>query len=281
MSSIRRSVQVMDLLSRRGPLGVRAVAQQLSLPLGSVHRILIDLAAEAIVERTPDGEWELSYRLLTITGLQLDRLEFSRLARPYCERIAEATRETVNVSALSGGTGVCIDKVRGNEGMQLDARIGSRGPLYCGGSGKAMLAYISPDEQQRILDSPLAPLTPNTITDPSELKREIARIRRRGYSIDNEEVVLGVHCVGMPILDRSGWAVGGISITGPAPKVPGPALDGLVAKLNEVCGHVSRRLGYSGTWPPVEGPDAEPRAATGPSGATPDKTRRVRRPVSA
>ena len=60
------------------------------------------------------------------------------------------------------------------------------------------------------------PLTPNTITDPPELLREIERIRQRGYSIDNEEVVLGVHCVGMPILDRSGRAVGGISITGPA-----------------------------------------------------------------
>jgi len=282
MSSIRRSVQVIDLLARRGPLGVRAVAQQLALPLGSVHRILVDLAAEAIVERTPSGEWELSYRLLTITGLQLDRLEFARLARPYCERIAEATRETVNVSAVSGMTGVCIDKVRGTEGMQLDARIGSRGPLYCGGAGKAMLAYISPDEQQRVIDSLLAPLTPNTITDPIALKREITRIRQRGYSIDNEEVVLGVHCVGMPILDRAGRAVGGISITGPAPKVPGPALDELVAKLSDACGHVSRRLGYGGHWPPVveATPDAR-TAARGLGGEGREKTRRVRRIVSA
>ena len=36
MSSITRSVQAMDLLARKGPLGVRAVAQQLGLPLGSV-----------------------------------------------------------------------------------------------------------------------------------------------------------------------------------------------------------------------------------------------------
>lgn len=282
MSSIRRSVQVIDLLARRGPLGVRAVARQLALPLGSVHRVLIDLAAEAIVERTPSAEWELSYRLLTITGLQLDRLEFARLARPYCERIAEATRETVNVSAVSGMTGICIDKVRGTEGMQLDARIGSRGPLYCGGAGKAMLAYISPDEQQRVVDSPLAPLTPNTITDPLELKREIARIRQRGYSIDNEEVVLGVHCVGMPILDRAGRAVGGISITGPAAKVPGPGLDGLVEMLSSACGHVSRRLGYGGHWPPVA--EAAPDARTAGRILSDDgraKTRRVRRIVSA
>ncbi len=261
MSSVRRSVQVMDLLARRGPLGVRAVAQQLALPLGSVHRILVDLAAESVAERTPTGEWALSFRLHTIAGLQLDRLEFARLARPYCERIAEATRETVNVSAVSGLMGVCVDKVRGTEGMQLDARIGSRGPLYCGGAGKAMLSYLSRDEQERVLAAPLTALTQNTITDPAELAREIVRIRQRGFAIDNEEVVLGVHCVGMPILDRSGRAIGGISISGPAPKLPGAGLDALVARLGDACGHVSRRLGYGGAWPPLDA--ASPAAPSG------------------
>ena len=122
MSSINRSIQVMELLARKGPLGVRAAAQLLSLPVGSVHRILLDLAEENVVMRTADGGWELSHRLLEITGLQLDRVDFPRLAHPFCERIAEVTKETVNVNALNGLTAVCIDKVRGNEGMQLDMR---------------------------------------------------------------------------------------------------------------------------------------------------------------
>src|SRR5215212_1869867 len=126
MSSINRSIQAMELLARKGPLGVRAVAQQLSLPVGSVHRMLLDLEEERVAERTPDGGWVLSNRLFEITGLQLDRVEFPRLAHPFCERIAEATKETVNVNVTSGLTAVCVDKVRGNEGMQLDWRIGSR-----------------------------------------------------------------------------------------------------------------------------------------------------------
>ena len=91
MSSITRSVQAMDLLARKGPLGVRAVAQQLQLPLGSVHRMLLDLAEEGVVDRTPSGEWELSFRLLEITGLQLERIDLPRLCRPFAEQIAEAT----------------------------------------------------------------------------------------------------------------------------------------------------------------------------------------------
>jgi DNA-binding IclR family transcriptional regulator len=251
MSSVRRSVQVMELLARKGPLGVRPVAQQLGLPLGSVHRLLLDLEAEGVAEKTLAGEWALSFRLLEISGMQLERIELPQLARPFADRIAEETRETVNINALHNLMGVTVDKVRGNEGMQLDMRIGSRGPLHCGGAGKAMLAFLSAEEQQQVLSQPLQQLTPKTITDRSALVDEIAQIRQRGYSLDYDEVVIGVRCVGMPILDRSGQPVGAMSVSGTSPKQPGPDLDHLVALLTEACGHVSRRLGYSGRWPLV------------------------------
>lgn len=260
MSSTRRTVMILDLLARRGPLGVRAVAKELKLPLGSVHRILLDLADEDVAERTADGDWDLAHRLFEITGRQLDRMQWPRLIRPFAEKIAEATKETVNVSALSGGFGMCIDKVRGNEGMQLDLPIGTRGPLYCGGAGKAMLA-MSEAEQERVFAAPLVSLTPHTITDHDVLRREIAAIRGRGYSLDHDEVVVGVHCVGMPILDRNGHPVGAVSISGPSPKRPGPQLDALVAMLAPACGHVSRKLGYTGPWPPVESALAPRRKA--------------------
>lgn len=250
MSSINRAIQVLDLLARKGPLGVRAVAQQLDLPLGSVHRILLDLEEENAVERTAEGGWGMGYRLLEISGLQLDRVEFPRLARPFCERIAQATKETANVNALNGLAAVCVDKVRGNEGMQLDWRIGSRGPLYCGGAAKAILAFMAPADQERVLATEMPAFTPTTITSPEDLRAELGRIRQRGYSIDNQEVVTGVFCVAVPIFDRLGRPVGAISVSGPSPKAPGEAIEPLVTMLTEACGHVSRRLGYAGAWPP-------------------------------
>ncbi|MDQ2705483.1 MAG: IclR family transcriptional regulator [Pseudomonadota bacterium] len=249
MSAITRAIQAMDLLARKGPLGVRAVAQQLDLPLGSVHRLLLDLEEEGVAERTPGGEWELSFRLMEITGIQLERIALPALARPFAEHMAEKTRETVNINMLSGYHGVCIDKVRGSEGMQLDLRIGSRGAIYCGGAGKAMLAFLPDADRQRVLAQPMVPLTPKTITDPKVLSVELDRIRERGYSIDDQEVVVGVYCVSVPIFDAKARPVGAMSITGPSPKQPGPDVLPLVEMLNEACGHVSRRLGFRGDWP--------------------------------
>lgn len=242
----------MDLLARKGPLGVRAVAQQLKLPLGSVHRMLLDLAEEDVVERTPDGEWDLSFRLIEIGGLQLDRIELPRLAHPFAERIAAATRETVNLYAVSGLTCVCVDKVRGNEGMQLDMRIGNRGPMTGGGAGKAVLAFMPEETVDRVLSEPIVGMTPSSITDPGRLRAELKRVRQRGYAIDDQEIVTGVYCVSVPILDRNGRPVGAISITGPSVKQPGPEVMPLVALLNDACGFVSKRIGYAGAWPPGE-----------------------------
>jgi DNA-binding IclR family transcriptional regulator len=250
MSSIKRTIQVLDLLARKGAMTARGVSQQLTLPVGSVHRMLVDLADEKVVERNATGAWQLSYRLLEITDLQLDGVKLPRLARPYCEAIAEQTRETVNVNVLSADGCVCVDKVRGNEGMQLDWRIGSRGPLYCGGSAKAILAFMPEAERERIIAQPRDTYTANTLIGADDLRAELGRIRKRGYSIDDQEVVMGVFCVGVPIVDRTGRPVGAISISGPSPKQPGPAIQPWVDLLNDAAGTVSRRLGYSGNWPP-------------------------------
>ncbi|WDR03462.1 IclR family transcriptional regulator [Devosia algicola] len=250
MSSVRRTIQVLDLLARKGALGVRSVAQQLDLPVGSIHRLLNDLEAEAAVERNAEGTWQLGYRLLDIVELQLDGLGFQRLARPFCEAIAAAVGETVNVNVTSGDGCVCIDKVRGNESMQLDWKVGSRGPLHCGGAAKAILAFLSDADQHRIVNAPLPRFTPNTITAASALREELERIRKRGYSIDNQEVVLGVFCVAVPIVDRTGRPVGAISVSGPSPKAPGSTVQPLVDQLSAAAGEISRRLGYAGSWPP-------------------------------
>jgi IclR family acetate operon transcriptional repressor len=256
MSSVKRAIQVLDLLSRKGPLGVRAVAQQMDLPLGSVHRLLLDLNDENVVERTADGEWEMSFRLLAIAGQQLDRTGISQMARPFAEKIADTTRETVNIYASTGLHCVCVEKVRGNERMQVDMPIGTRAGMTSGGAGKAMLAYMNPSQLEQILTEPRIASTPTTLVDRDDLVAELGRIRRRGYSIDNQEVVTGVFCVSVPIFRRGAQPAGAISITGPSFKAPGPDVRPLVGMLNEACGYVSRRLGYAGNWPPLAGEDS-------------------------
>jgi len=45
----------------------------------------------------------------------------------------------------------------------------------------------------------LPSLTENTITDEDELYEELAEIRERGYSINNQETIPGLRAIGVPI----------------------------------------------------------------------------------
>jgi len=237
---------VLDLLARRGPLGVRAIAQALELPLGSTHRLLQDLASEAVVERTPEGEWELSYRLAQIVGIQLERVQLPRLVRPILEQLASETREAAFLAVPSRDEIVYLDKVQTDLQLQLNVEAGTRRPMHCTGLGKAILAFL-PEVQleQYLAGSALRAFTPKTITDPMMLRLELERTRLRGYAVDHEEIILGVHCVAVPIFNHAGRPVGAISVAGITPKSEGDRLDALVLRLKTAGDYVSRRVGFS------------------------------------
>jgi DNA-binding IclR family transcriptional regulator len=250
MATVPRVIHVIDLLARRGPLGVRALAQALHLPLGSAHRILQDLSGEAVVERTASGEWVLSYRLLEIVGVQLERVQLPRLVRPVLEQLASDTRETAFLAVPSRDEIVYLDKVQTDLQLQLNAELGTRRPMHCTGLGKAMLAFLPHVQQEQFLaGSEFRAFTPHTITDPMMLRLELSRIRERGYALDHEEIILGVHCIAVPILNFAGHAVGAISIAGTSTKVEGERLAVLAQRMTAAGEHLSRRIGFVQTPP--------------------------------
>jgi hypothetical protein len=66
----------------------------------------------------------------------------------------------------------------------------------------------SPEERAKLLENlPLEKFTHRTITDLDLLESELERIVSTGYAIDNEEYVLGVSCVAVPVRDGEGEVV--------------------------------------------------------------------------
>lgn len=249
VSSVRRAAHLLSTLARKGPLGVRSLSRELGLPVATTQRILNDLALEAMAEQQ-DGEWVLGHRAIALGRIHIDRLDLVRIAKPYCKRIAEDVGESVNVVVRSGFLAMCIDKTSGERGaFLLDWPVGVPGPLHCGGSGKAILAFSGPSAQEAVLSRTLTPLTQFTIVDPAVLREEIRGIRARGYAIDAQEVALGVWCVGVPILDADGVAIAALSISGPSRKEVAAQIEPLVRQLSVACHKISRQFGFSGPWP--------------------------------
>jgi IclR family acetate operon transcriptional repressor len=145
MSTGKRIVQILDLLSQRGQMGVRAISQQLDVPVSSMHRLLLELAGEGVIERLQDGEWDMSYRMLAITSNQLERMELPILAQPFCTAISEKTNESTKVNGLMGLATVCLLRVSGNKGVQVDFKVGARSASLLRWYRQGHLSLYQPD----------------------------------------------------------------------------------------------------------------------------------------
>ncbi len=245
MSKIDRTFDLIELLARKGALGMRPIARELDVPIGSLHRLLNDLAEQAVIERTDEGEWRLSYRLLQIVGIQLERTNLPRLTRPYLEQLAAETGETVFLAVPSRGEVVYLDKVQTDLQVQLNVELGTRRPMHATGLGKAMLAFRPEVEQEQLLGTaPFPSFTARTITTGEQLASELDTVRRHGYALDQEEMIPGLNCVAVPLLNYTNRAVAAISVAGVASRADGERFDALIARMLAVGAELSLRLGY-------------------------------------
>jgi len=116
---------------------------------------------------------------------------------------------------MSQGTAIEIGKVDGPHSIRFDLNMGGRERLHCTGIGKAILGRYSDAEVAEVAErTGLPKRTGHTITNVEALLADVARIRKRGYSIDDEEDADGVLCVGAALIDHTGACPGGISVTG-------------------------------------------------------------------
>jgi DNA-binding IclR family transcriptional regulator len=151
----------------------------------------------------------------------------------------------VNLGVWDDAYVVYADQVPSPEPVVIRARVGTRVPAYCTAMGKVLMAFGRPGWREQVLGGGDLPArTPNTIVDREELVEHLARVRRLGYALDDEEHRLGVRCVAAPIRDYSGQAIAAISIAGPAFRLSRDRLGELVAPVLEATRAVSALLGF-------------------------------------
>lgn len=220
------------------------IAQQCGLEKSTTHRLLAALAAEGLVEQDQETErYRLGIALLELGMAVYRRLDVRHEALPILRSLADRAEETVHLGVARGGQVVYLEKVESPHAFQMRSRVGERMPLYSTGIGKAILAYTTVAELDAVLAGGLARRTPNTITDPVELRHELERIRLRGYSTDMEENEDGVRCVGAPVFDHRLNVAGAISIAGPAFRFTEQRMAELAGYVVAAAEEVSRRLG--------------------------------------
>lgn len=199
--------------SRSGMKG-RDIAEKTGYPVSTTFRMLKFLAERGYL-RSESSLYTLGPGLIRLGAIASSQNPLLRISRPFLAELSEKTMETVHLAELRNDSVVYIDKVEGSRSVRMISLIGSRGPLYCTGVGKVILAHLPENRLASLLNGmTLTPYTKHTIRSKKQLRKDLEEIRRQGYAVDDCEHELGVFCIAAPILDYSGNIAAGISISG-------------------------------------------------------------------
>jgi len=245
--AVERALDILLLFTLEEPeISLAEISRRLGLSKSTVHRLVTALQKKGFVQQNPENQkYAPGMALLQLGHLVSERLDMGRIARPLMRRLEQETGETVNLSVPVDGYRVCIEKVESHQDVRQFVEIGKRLPIYCGASGKVLMAYMEPSEVDDIVRrTGLRPYTSRTLADPAALKEELAAIRRRGYATSTGERVDGASSVSAPVRDGTGRVVASLTISGPSFRfTPEKVLD-FVDKLLQAANELSRALEY-------------------------------------
>ena len=160
------------------------------------------------------------------------------------ESLVERTRESCSAAVLDGGEIVYVVRVPTKRIMAISLGLGSRLPAHAASMGRVLLADLSPDDlDDHLASAKLEPLTDRTITDEDELRAELDRVRRQGWSLVDQELEEGIRSIAAPLRDRSDRAVAALNISSHAGRVKLATLrDEFLPDLLDTAHRISDRL---------------------------------------
>ena len=221
------------------------MSEALSLPKPTIHGLVRTLVNQGFLQQDPQTrKYMLGFKIYELGIVLAGSLEINQKGAGLAYQLAKKTGCVARIAIWNSDSALLTVNLEPRSHVFFVHQIGPRIPAHCSAVGKALLAYLDPKEFQGYLGrAKLKPLTANTITKKKQLLEELAATRRRGYSTDLEENVLGLACVGAPIFGWGGRLEGAISISGDAQDFYGK-IETLLQELFNTSREISRSLGY-------------------------------------
>jgi len=241
--SFAKGMNVLELLSDNEFLTVAQLARLMNINRASSHRFLSTLKELGYADKDESSRYYLTSKVVELGMKVLDRFEIRKIARPFLQELSAKFNETINLGYFNGEEVLTIDKIDSTEILRMDAGIGGGEPAYCTSLGKTILAFL-PDKQLKeyFQTVEIKPYTPNTVTSKDKLNKELMQIKENGYSIDDEELSVGLRCVGAPLFDHNGQALYAISISGPSIRMGSKKIEEMQRELKKVSQNLSGKM---------------------------------------
>jgi DNA-binding IclR family transcriptional regulator len=209
--AVSRAIAVLEAIAASDDSpSLAELTAKLGFPKSSLLGICNTLVMGGLLQRSDRGQFRLGARIVGLAHAYLSDSNTTEHFFETWDALGGLRAETVVLSALDGTEVVYLACRNGSQGLTLNYRIGMRLPASCSASGKAILSTLPPPAVKKLFAGATLPrLTPNSLRTLPALTRELERVRKRGYAIDDQEVREGMCCLAAPIFDASNTTASG------------------------------------------------------------------------
>lgn len=246
VSSVMKVFGIMQALGEEREIGITELSQRLMMSKSTVYRFLQTMKTLGYVSQEDESEkYALTLKLFELGAKALENVDLIRSADVQMRELSRLTKETIHLGALEEDSIVYIHKIDSLYNLRMYSRIGRRNPLYSTAIGKVLLAWRNYDEVREILAGVEFVLsTPKTLSGIDELLCTLDAVRLQGFAEDNEEQEEGIRCIAVPVFDRFGVVIAGLSLSFPAIRFAEENKSQSVSLLHRAARTISAQLGY-------------------------------------
>jgi IclR family acetate operon transcriptional repressor len=246
IKSVLKALRIIERLAE-SPTNLKTLEQELSLGKTTVYRFISTLKSFELVRQEPStGLFGLGYKIVELSKKLEEQFPLLAVGHDYMLELHYLYDESVNLAVLEGTEILYVKFMESSKPLRMGARLGDRLPANCTALGKVLLSAKRNSELLMLYNhgQGLVKMTPNSITDFGEFKRELQKVRASGVAIDQEESIGGIKCVAGPIRDYNGTIIAAMSIAVPTHRAEEGKLEQFTRSLQEITKRFSQDLGY-------------------------------------
>lgn len=245
VEAVKVAVRILDELALgQRAMGVTELADALGETKPRVHRHLSTLREMGLIEQDQATErYRLGWRVFQLGEAAGTQFDLRSRAEPYLLQVRDELKETAVLAVPINGRPMVIanmDNIYAR--ICISVKPGNRPLPHCSALGRLTLAFSPPALQEELLAGPLAPETPESMIDPAVIRQRLRLIQAQFYEVCDNEVMLGVNTIAVPIFRNGDVLAGALSIVGSIQNIPNPPRRRQVEVLQACAAELSAQL---------------------------------------
>lgn len=232
-----------DVIALEGaPFNPKEYSARSGIPTPNLYRHLDILIKSGLLVRVRRSRYLPHPNFLKLLEPFNPQKVLGSIVRPLLQKAARQIQATLHFGVLESDMVTYVAKID-NQKMDLFTKENIQLEAYCSAIGKCLLATLPPNELDEYLSAFEFPkLTSNTLTDPKDIRREVAKTKRRGYGVDDREILEDLVCIAVPVTLRDGSTIGAVSAASTHTDLTGPSHKKIVVKLNDLAEKIGNVL---------------------------------------